>query len=103
MGRIGERVLEQDDLLRASWILRDDDEALVPVFDRLADVCLDQLFLDLELKHVVGDLSDDEYMHEAVRLITQCRRAGLKPPVTVHELRPGAVREPHTAEQPEEL
>jgi hypothetical protein len=86
MGRIGERVLEQDDLLRTSWLLRRSDDGLKPLFDRLADICLEQLFLDLEFRHVVGELSDEDYLLKTARLITQCRTVGVRPPVTIEEL-----------------
>ncbi|HVM39611.1 MAG TPA: hypothetical protein VM618_02390 [Acidimicrobiia bacterium] len=86
MGRIGERVLEQDDLLRTSWVMRRSHDAVETIFDRLADVCLEQLFLDLEFRHVVGELSDDDYLLETARLVTQCRTVGLQPPVTIESL-----------------
>lgn len=86
MSRIGERVLLQDDLLRTAWAVRRNDEASRELFDRLAEVCLEQLFLDLEFRHVVHELTDDEYVLEVARLITQCRTAGITPPVRVDEL-----------------
>lgn len=86
MGRIGERVLEQDDLLRTSWVMRRNGDAVETIFDRLADICLEQLFLELEFRHVVGDYDDDEYLMETARLITQCRTVGLEPPVSIDEL-----------------
>lgn len=86
MGRIGERVLEQDQLLRTVWVTRSSEEASRRLFDRYADVCLEQLFLDLEFRHTVGELGDDEYVLETARLITQCRVVGLTPPVAITEL-----------------
>ncbi|HLG00976.1 MAG TPA: hypothetical protein VI916_10920 [Acidimicrobiia bacterium] len=86
MGRIGERVLLQEDLLRTAWAVRRNDAASEELFDRLADVCLEQLFLDLEFRHVVDELNDDEYVLEVARLITQCRTVGIDPPVKVNEL-----------------
>lgn len=86
MARIGEGVLEQDDLLRTAYAVRRNDAASKELFDRLTEVCLDQLFFDLEFRHVVGELSDDEYLLEAARLISQCRTVGLEPPVTVDQL-----------------
>lgn len=86
MGRIGERVLLQDDLLRTVWAVRRNAAAAEELFDRLADVCLEQLFLDLEFRHVVSELNDDEYVLEVARLITQCRTVGIDPPVKVNEL-----------------
>ena len=86
MSRIGERVLLQDDLLRTAWIVRRNEQAVKELCDRLADVCLEQLFLNLEFLHLVEELSDDEYLLEVARLITQCRTAGIDPPVRVDEL-----------------
>ncbi len=86
MGRIGERVLEQDQLLRTVWATRSSEETSRRLFDRYADVCLEQLFLDLEFRHVVGELDDDEYLLETARLITQCRVVGLTPPMEITEL-----------------
>ncbi|MBI2168080.1 MAG: hypothetical protein HYU28_01065 [Actinobacteria bacterium] len=86
MGRIGERALQQDDLLRTAWTVRRNDDVLAELFDRLADVCLEQLFLDLEFRHIVHELDDDEYFLEVARLITQCRTAGIDPPVNLDQL-----------------
>lgn len=86
MRRIGERVLEQDDLLFTAWSVRQNEEALESIFERLADVCLDQLFLDLEFRHTVGELSDDDYLLETAKLISQCRTVGLAPPVTIDKI-----------------
>lgn len=86
MGRIGERVLEQDQLLRTVWATRSSEETSRRLFDRYADVCLEQLFLDLEFRHTVGELDSDEYVLETARLITQCRVVGLTPPVAITEL-----------------
>ncbi len=80
MGQIGERVLEQDDLLRTVWIVRRSDEATIPLFDRLTKVCLEQLFLELEFRHIVAELSDDDYLIEVARLVAQCRAVGVAPP-----------------------
>lgn len=86
MSRIGERVLLQDDLLRTAWAVRRNDDAVRDLFDRLTDACLEQLFLDLEFRHLVEELTDDQYFLEVARLITQCRTVGLTPPVRVEEL-----------------
>ena len=86
MSRIGERVLLQDDLLRTAWIVRRNDQAVRELCDRLADVCLELLFLDLEFRHLVEELTDDEYFLEVARLITQCRTAGIDPPVRLDTL-----------------
>lgn len=86
MGRIGERVLEQDDLLRTVFAVRRNGAAVEELFDRLVAVCLDQLFFDLEFRHVVGELGDDEYLLEVARLISQCRTVGLEPPITIDRL-----------------
>lgn len=91
MGRIGERVVLQDDLLRTAWAVRQNDEASRELFDRLADVCLEQLFLELEFRHLVEELTDDDYVLEVARLIAHCRTAGVEPPVRIDELGvPGA-------------
>lgn len=86
MSRIGDRVLAQDDLLRTAWAVRRNDGAVQELFDRLADVCLDQLFLDLEFRHLVEELTDDEYLLEVARLISQCRTVGITPPVSIDDL-----------------
>lgn len=86
MARIGERVLEQDDLLHTAWSVRGSEETAATVFDRFADACLAQLFLELEFRHVVGELDTDEFLLETARLITQCRTVGLEPPVSLDEL-----------------
>lgn len=86
MSRIGSRVLEQDDLLRTAWTVRSNDEAQARLFDRLAEVCVEQLFLDLDFRHTVGELGDDDYLLEVARLITQCRTVGITPPVSIEEL-----------------
>lgn len=86
MSRIGERVLSQDDLLRTAWAVRRNEAATRELFDRLADVCLEQLFLDVEFRHVVEELQDDEYVLEVARLITQCRTVGIDPPVKIDQL-----------------
>jgi len=86
MSRIGERVLAEDDLLRTAWAVRRNDEAVADLFDRLADVCLDQLFLDLEFRHLVEELTDDEYLLETAKLIAQCRTVGIDPPRSINQL-----------------
>lgn len=103
MSRIGARVLEQDDLLGTIWMVRDaEDRVLDGLFERLVDACLDQLFLDLEFRHRVGELDSARYLLESARLVDQCRTVGLAPPLDVRELdldlgagyAPGEEREP---------
>ncbi len=86
MARIGDRVLRQDDLLRTAFAVRRNDDAVKELFDRLTQVCLEQLFFDLEFRHVVQEMSDDEYLLEVARLISQCRTVGLEPSVTIDQL-----------------
>lgn len=86
MSRIGERVLAEDDILRSAWAVRRNEDAVRDLFDRLAGVCLDQLFLDLEFRHLVEELTDDEYLLETAKLIAQCRTVGLDPPVRIDQL-----------------
>lgn len=70
---------EQDDLLRTISLVRSNTDLTVPLFDRLIDVCLEALFLDLRHLREEGDLSDDDYIVEVFRLATQCREVGLVP------------------------
>lgn len=86
MGRIGERALLQEDLLGTAWAVRKNELATVELFNRFTDVCLEQLFLDLEFRHIVAELNDDDYVLEVARLITQCRTVGIDPPVAVRDL-----------------
>lgn len=81
MSRIGERSLEQDDLLHTAWMVRSSDVPVDRLFERLVDNCLELLFLELEFRRVVGDIDDEVYALETSTLVSQAREAGLHPPV----------------------
>jgi hypothetical protein len=70
---------EQDDLLRTIALVRSNTELTVPLFDRLVDVCLEALFIELRHQREQGDLAEDQYVVEVFRLATQCREVGLVP------------------------
>ena len=72
-------IREQDDLLRTISLVRSNTDLTVPLFDRLVDVCLEGLFLDLRAQREEGELREDEYVVEVFRLATQCREVGLVP------------------------
>lgn len=70
---------EQDDLLRTISLVRSNGELVRPLFDRLVDVCLEGLFLELRTMRNENRLSEDEYVVEVFRLAQQCREVGLIP------------------------
>jgi hypothetical protein len=77
---------EQDDLLRTISLVRSNTELTVPLFDRLVEVCLEALFLDLRHLREEGALGDDDYIVEVFRLATQCREVGLVPLAFLEDL-----------------
>ena len=87
MSSIGERVLEQDDVLGTIWMVRRSDQRILDrLFERLVAACLDQLFVQLEFEHLMGELDDEDYILAVARLVVQCRAVGLDPPVEIPEI-----------------
>ncbi len=75
----GRVAVEQDDALITLQLVRGDRALEDRLFDRLVDLLVEGLFLDLRRRHEAGELDREHYLMELGTLAGECRAASLLP------------------------
>jgi hypothetical protein len=70
---------ELDDVLGTLQLVRGDDLLEEHLFERLVDLLVEGLFLDLRQRYLQGSVAREDYVEELARLADLCREAGLLP------------------------
>jgi hypothetical protein len=76
MGRVAR---EQDDVLETIQLVGGDEPLRDRLFDRLVDLLVEGVFLQLRREYLDGELDRERYVEELAALADQCRTAGLLP------------------------
>jgi len=70
---------ELDDVLGTLQLVRGDDLLEEHLFERLVDLLVEGLFLDLRQRYLQGAVAREDYVEELAQLADLCREAGLLP------------------------
>ena len=74
---------EVDALLMTLSVADDKSVVVRYIFDRLVELLVEQLFVDVRRRFMAGQLSRHEYVAELAQTIDQCRAVGLVPKATL--------------------
>lgn len=70
---------DQDDVLASIQVLGPDVDGFDRLFDRLVDLLIEGLFVDLRRRFALGELDRETFTEEVTALARDCRAAGLLP------------------------